>query len=927
MQNNKIQEDYDKLLQLTAMAKIGWWEADFEKQLYICSQAVVNFLHLEKETISFKDFWSQVRPDYQMQIESNCKNILGNMAYDQTFPFCTSHGEVWIHSKIDHKETDKNGKTIAIGYAQCVDNPEKAEKNSAGSQRINNLLYQQNSISQSLLSFLQTDDITETIHKILGDVLALFNGGRTYIFEIDYENQLQNCSHEVVSNGVSKEQASLQALPMDASPWWIKEILGKKMIILNSLNDIPEEGHYDKAILEAQNIKSIMAVPLISKDKVWGYMGIDMVTKYRNWSSGDIQWFASLANIISICLELHKAEQKAREEKHYLNSLYKHMPVGYIRLKLIYDSNGIPVDFLYIDANEAAEQITEYPVKSYIGQSARSKNIDVESRLPALINVIKSGSYTEHDRYNELSNKYCRTILYSPQPDEVVILFSDITESYKAHIALDHSEKILRNIYKNLPVGIELYDKNGILIDMNDKELEIFGLSNKEDALGVNLFDNPNIPEAVKNKLKAKENLDFSLKYDFNKIEDYYSTRKKEVITLTTKATPLYDSKNDFINYLFINIDTTETTTAYNKIHDFESFFTLVGDYAKVGYAHFDALTRDGYALSSWYRNVGEKEGTPLPEIIGIHSHFHPEDRAVMLKYLDKVIKGEESFLRKEVRIRREDGNYTWTNVNVLVRDYRPQDGVIEMVCINYDITNLKETEQKLIIARDKAEELDKLKSAFLANMSHEIRTPLNAIIGFSGLLAEADDETERKEYISIINENNELLLQLISDILDLSKIEAGTFEFTPGYIDVNQICSETIRALNIKVHEGVNLIFEKHLPECHIFSDKNRLTQVIINFINNALKFTKNGTVALGYEQTNNNELKFYVRDTGIGIAQEKLDTIFGRFVKLNSFKQGTGLGLSICKSIVEQMGGHIGVESTEGKGSCFWFTHPYCS
>ena len=270
--------------------------------------------------------------------------------------------------------------------------------------------------------------------------------------------------------------------------------------------------------------------------------------------------------------------------------------------------------------------------------------------------------------------------------------------------------------------------------------------------MGVNIFENPILPEEIKQKIKDNENADFTFRYDFSKINKYYQPNSTTgFIDLTTKVTTLYDHNHEPINYLLINVDKTEDTIAYNKIQEFESFFDLVGDYAKVGYAHFDALSRDGYALRSWYRNVGEEEGTPLPEIIGIHSHFHPEDRAVMIDFLDKVIKGESSKLSRDVRIRRADGNYTWTRVNVLVRNYQPQDNIIEMLCINFDITELKETERMLIGAKEKAEEADRLKSAFLANMSHEIRTPLNAIVGFSSLLEEAEDAEEKHLYATII--------------------------------------------------------------------------------------------------------------------------------------------------------------------------------
>lgn len=493
-----------------------------------------------------------------------------------------------------------------------------------------------------------------------------------------------------------------------------------------------------------------------------------------------------------------------------------------------------------------------------------------------------------------------------------------------AHQALQNSERILHNIYKNLPVGIELYDKDGQMVDLNKKDMEMFRISNKEDILGVNIFENPILPEEIKQKIKDNENADFTFRYDFSKINKYYQPNSTTgFIDLTTKVTTLYDHNHEPINYLLINVDKTEDTIAYNKIQEFESFFDLVGDYAKVGYAHFDALSRDGYALRSWYRNVGEKEGTPLPEIIGIHSHFHPEDRAVMIDFLDKVIKGESSKLSRDVRIRRADGNYTWTRVNVLVRNYQPQDNIIEMLCINFDITELKETERMLIGAKEKAEEADRLKSAFLANMSHEIRTPLNAIVGFSSLLEEAEDAEEKHLYATIIEENNKLLLQLISDILDLSKIEAGTFDIIPEQVDAQQLCNELLQSMQVRATEQVEILLAPELPELTFTSDKNRLYQVLLNFVTNALKFTSEGSIVIDY-RINGNEVRFSVQDTGMGIEPEKQEAIFTRFVKLNNFIAGTRLGLPICQSIVTQLGGKIGVESEPGKGSCFWFTHP---
>lgn len=226
--------------------------------------------------------------------------------------------------------------------------------------------------------------------------------------------------------------------------------------------------------------------------------------------------------------------------------------------------------------------------------------------------------------------------------------------------------------------------------------------------------------------------------------------------------------------------------------------------------------------------------------------------------------------------------------------------------------------------AKETAENTNRLKSAFLANMSHEIRTPLNAIVGFSDLLGMTDDTEERQTFVQLIRKNNELLLQIIADILDMSKIEAGTLEFNIKEMDVNQLCDGIVQAMRMKAQPGVEIIFDEHLPECHIISEPNRLNQVISNFINNAIKFTSQGSIRLGYEQIDDSHLRFHVTDTGTGIEPEKCPRVFDRFVKLTSYVPGTGLGLPICKSIIEQLGGTIGVNSEVGKGSTFWFVIP---
>ena len=485
--------------------------------------------------------------------------------------------------------------------------------------------------------------------------------------------------------------------------------------------------------------------------------------------------------------------------------------------------------------------------------------------------------------------------------------------------ALQRSERLLHNIYKNLPVGIELYNKEGVLVDLNDKELDLFHVDSKEELLGINIFENPVFPEEMKERLRNIEDADFTFRYDFSKLGEYYSNNKAEgTIDLVTKVTTLYDENHNPVNYLLINADKTETTVAYNKIQEFEEFFELIGDYAKVGYAHFNILSKQGHAQKSWYKNIGEESGTPLSEIIGTYKSFHPDDRDLILQFFEEVQKGNADKLSHKIRVFRENGECTWTHVNLFVRKYAPQDKVIELISINYDITDLKQIEEMLVNERDRAEASDRLKSAFLANMSHEIRTPLNAIVGFSSLLASAENVVEKELYNSLISHNNELLLNLINDIIDLSKIEAGYLELHQNWFNLTELLDECVAEYARLLPSGVELLTSYPEHDALVELDKLRIKQILNNFLSNALKNTIRGYVEVFYE-IDKHCVRIGVKDTGRGIPQNMLEKIFERFEKVDSFAQGVGLGLSICKSIVDKMNGRIQVYSQLGLGTTF--------
>ena len=802
-----LHNDTERFRRLSLLGRIGWWEADFSAKQYLCSEYVCDLLGVKGESLSFMDFGRMIREDYRGRITREFLAITEVEVYEQTFPIHTAAGVIWVHSRMGFKEITPDGHLKVFGILQRVTEPVNKEDKDRMCH-INNLLYRQNSISHSLSHFLKDESVASGIYEILKDILDFFRAGRAYIFEYNENYTSQTCTYEVVAEGVMPAIETLQNIPVTSMSWWASQILSGKPILFESLYKLPEMEESEFQLLDRQGIKALMVVPLVADDTVKGFMGVDLVDRTILWSNEDYQWLSSLANIISICVELRKAKDEAIHERQ----------------------------------------------------------------------------------------------------------------------ALDRSEKLFRNIITNIPAGVEIYDTNGILVDINNKNMEIFGIRDKADVIGINLFENPNLSPQLIERIREQDVVDFRLDYEFGSIEGYYPSDRRNKINLYTKVSKIYDSKGYFTGYALINIDNTERIDALSRICDFENFFLLISDYAKVGYAKLNLLDKKGYAIKQWYKNMGEDENASLPEVVEVYGKMHPEDRKQMLDFFYKARLGKVKDFKGEMRILRPGtkDQWNWIRTNVVVNQFKPENGVIELIGINYDITELKETESKLIDAKEKAETADRLKSAFLANMSHEIRTPLNAIVGFSSLLVQEENPEEREQYMAIVEENNELLLQLISDILDLSKMEAGTFDFVERELDVNLLCEDMVRVMKLKAKPGVEVVFDRHLPECVIASDRNRLNQVIANFINNAIKFTATGSIRLGYDRIDAGHLRFYVADTGIGIMQEKQTEIFDRFVKLNSFVHGTGLGLSISKSIVEQLGGTIGVESEPGKGACFWFTLP---
>lgn len=462
-----------------------------------------------------------------------------------------------------------------------------------------------------------------------------------------------------------------------------------------------------------------------------------------------------------------------------------------------------------------------------------------------------------------------------------------------------------------------------------------------DDIKGVNLFQNPNLTPEQEKRIRESQGSGFTfpLDYDFDKAKSlgYYNpVTSCKIKHLQAKGLSLYHPNSGHLGYLFFFIDNTEivqkTELLKNNLAITKAILlnkhSLIGEYDWTRNAiYIDPLLNDDIKKCSLSKYMDNNwiDLAKLREYLYDRGDIGCGDNPFI-----QVKQGKKQECSFDCHFQIDD-EVSWIRFNAV--DYRDND-THKIFCYIRDITEEKLLEEELVktqeknrlaeLERKKAQEADLLKSAFLANMSHEIRTPLNAIVGFSTLLLESDDPEEKSMYVDIINNNNNLLLQLISDILDFSKIEVGTLEYNFKEVSFKEIIFEQSKIHSMKMPENVSFICDLDvLPDVLVYTDAKRVTQVISNLLSNAEKYTEEGSISLSYK-VDGDTLTVEVRDTGVGITPDKQSVIFDRFIKLDNFRQGTGLGLTICKTIIEALHGTIGVNSTPGQGSCFWFTLP---
>lgn len=490
---------------------------------------------------------------------------------------------------------------------------------------------------------------------------------------------------------------------------------------------------------------------------------------------------------------------------------------------------------------------------------------------------------------------------------------------------LEH-ETIFRIIFNNLVWCVEVYDEHGLLIDINEAGLQLFGTT-RNDILGLQLFESMNLSQDKKDKLLAGEIVYDDIRYDFGKNSRcgyYESCYKNEVKYLMVRFVPMKNARNHTIGYLLLAYDNTDNYLKNKEVQRLLFKMKTAVDTGKSFLMDYDlpanrlhvdfsmAFTPTADVIVRFWKEISQS-----PHLL--KQSIHPEDIRTYNHHIYQLKTGKRTHCTFVFRHIIEEKTH-WFRASLRTYKWDKQQKAEKIVAYLTDITQEKEKEIKLF----KTREAEKLKSAFMANISHEIRTPLNAIVGFSNILADANSTEETESFRNTINHNNVLLLQLVDDLLDFSQIEVGTLQYRLARMPVRAVCEEVVESYELMLAPEVSLVFQADAPDIHIYADRKRVRQVVSQLVGNAIKYTQQGRITLSYEVDDDEMLLLKVSDTGIGIPREETEFIFNYFYQVDHFNQGTGLGLAVAKSMIEGMGGRIGVDSTEGSGSVFWFTLP---
>lgn len=623
---------------------------------------------------------------------------------------------------------------------------------------------------------------------------------------------------------------------------------------------------------------------------------------------------------------LKKENEQLKKELSILrNENISNRPVSFKEKYAVRILDSLPDMLTVFNQNEVGIEVVSNEETNHVGISNKDfKGMYMREMVPpeAYQNIhsnmrqaVSTGavSTAHHELDFNGEHHHYENRIFPLDEEYVLIMCRDITE----RVTTQRQLEVFKSVLDKVSDSILAVSEDGTLVYANKQFIEEYGVTQQ---MGIQkIYDLPvsmTTKEAWERRLQEIRDNDGTFAY-----RAAYMRKGEDKERMHQVSTFLIRENNEELTWFFTQ-DITDVIKKQDELRELN--LLLDGILNNIPVYLFVKDPENDFRYLYWNKAFADHSGIPASKAIG-HTDYE-----VFPSHGDaeKFRKDDLELLQTHKRIDMQETYLSATGKARIVQTLKalvPMEGRKPLLIgISWDITNLQNIEQELIKARIKAEQSDRLKSAFLANMSHEIRTPLNAIVGFSQLLPAAETTEEKKLYSGIINQNSDILLQLINDILDLSKIEAGTLEYIKRPMNLGEVCRTIYAVHKERVKEGVTLVFDNVDENLFIEGDQNRIMQVITNFLTNASKFTYAGEIRLGFERTDKN-IRVYVKDTGIGIEPEKVDHIFERFVKLNSFAQGTGLGLSICQMIIEKIGGEIGVTSELGKGSTFYFTIPY--
>ena len=623
---------------------------------------------------------------------------------------------------------------------------------------------------------------------------------------------------------------------------------------------------------------------------------------------------------------LKKENEQLKKELSILrNENISNRPVSFKEKYAVRILDSLPDMLTVFNQNEVGIEVVSNEETNHVGISNKDfKGMYMREMVPpeAYQNIhsnmrqaVSTGavSTAHHELDFNGEHHHYENRIFPLDEEYVLIMCRDITE----RVTTQRQLEVFKSVLDKVSDSILAVSEDGTLVYANKQFIEEYGVTQQMGTQKI--YDLPvsmTTKEAWERRLQEIRDNDGTFAY-----RAAYMRKGEDKERMHQVSTFLIRENNEELTWFFTQ-DITDVIKKQDELRELN--LLLDGILNNIPVYLFVKDPENDFRYLYWNKAFADHSGIPASKAIG-HTDYE-----VFPSHGDaeKFRKDDLELLQTHKRIDMQETYLSATGKARIVQTLKalvPMEGRKPLLIgISWDITNLQNIEQELIKARIKAEQSDRLKSAFLANMSHEIRTPLNAIVGFSQLLPAAETAAEKKLYSGIINQNSDILLQLINDILDLSKIEAGTLEYIKRPMNLGEVCRTIYAVHKERVKEGVTLVFDNEDENLFIEGDQNRIMQVITNFLTNASKFTYAGEIRLGFERTDKN-IRVYVKDTGIGIEPEKVDHIFERFVKLNSFAQGTGLGLSICQMIIEKIGGEIGVTSELGKGSTFYFTIPY--